>query len=120
MARNDVQKQLKRACELARKHGAENVTVLVNMVGGQGTNAIGFLTTAQDWATYDQFTSRSRGLLAATKTAFDLGRQIRADRPRPSAATCVLRRLRSLAPRKARMPGVVEPENSSRPATQAG
>jgi hypothetical protein len=54
VAWDDVQKRLKRASELARKHGAENVTVLVNMVGGQGTNAIGFLTTAQDWATYDQ------------------------------------------------------------------
>jgi hypothetical protein len=36
VAWGDVQKQLKRACELARKHGAENVTVLVNMVGGEG------------------------------------------------------------------------------------
>jgi len=52
VAWDKVQKQLKRASELARKHGAENVTVLVNMVGGPGTNAIGFLTTAQDWATY--------------------------------------------------------------------
>src|SRR5262245_1509204 len=51
---DDVQKQLKRASELARKHGAENVTVLINMVGGQGTNAIGFLTTAEDWAKYGQ------------------------------------------------------------------
>lgn len=51
---DDLQKQLKRASELARKHGAENVTVLVNMVGGQGTNAIGFLSTAQDWTTYGQ------------------------------------------------------------------
>lgn len=49
---DDIQKQLKRASGLARKHGAENVTVLVNMVGGPGTNSIGFLTTAQDWATY--------------------------------------------------------------------
>ena len=47
-----VQKQLKRASKLSSKHGAENVTVLVTMVGGPGTNAIGFLTTAQDWATY--------------------------------------------------------------------
>jgi sugar phosphate isomerase/epimerase len=52
VAWDDVQKQLKRASDLARKHGAENVTVLVTMVGGQGTNAVGFLTTAQDWATY--------------------------------------------------------------------
>ncbi len=52
VAWDDVQKQLKRASELARKHGAQNVTVLVTMVGGQGTNAVGFLTTAEDWATY--------------------------------------------------------------------
>lgn len=49
---DDVEKQLKRATGLARKHGAENVTALVNMIGGQGTNAIGLMTTAQDWATY--------------------------------------------------------------------
>ncbi|OBH54765.1 hypothetical protein [Mycobacterium sp. E2479] len=54
VAWDDVQKQLKRASELARKHGAENVTVLVTMVGGQGTNAVGFLTTAEDWAAYGQ------------------------------------------------------------------
>jgi hypothetical protein len=52
VAWDDVQKQLKRASKLASKHGAENVTVLVTMVGGPGTNAIGFLTTAPDWATY--------------------------------------------------------------------
>ena len=27
--------QIKKACDLARKHGAENVTVLVTMIGGQ-------------------------------------------------------------------------------------
>ncbi|OBH62257.1 hypothetical protein [Mycobacterium sp. E2479] len=54
VAWDDVQKQLKRASELARKHGAENVTVLVTMVGGQGTNAVGFLTTAEDWTRYGQ------------------------------------------------------------------
>lgn len=54
VAWDDIQKQLKRASGLARKHGAENVTVLVNKVGGQGTNSIGFLTTAKDWATYGQ------------------------------------------------------------------
>jgi tripartite-type tricarboxylate transporter receptor subunit TctC len=51
---DDVQKQLKRATQLASKHGAENVTVMVNMIGGQGTNAIGVLMTAQDWAAYGQ------------------------------------------------------------------
>ena len=32
---DDVQKQLKKACDLARKHGAENVTVFVTMIGGR-------------------------------------------------------------------------------------
>ena len=49
---DDVQKQLKRGTALLSKHGAENVTVLVTMVGGQGTNAIGMLATAEDWAGY--------------------------------------------------------------------
>ena len=49
---DDIQKELKRAGALARKHGAENVTALVTMIGGQGTNSIVFLSTAQDWATY--------------------------------------------------------------------
>ncbi|OBH49002.1 hypothetical protein [Mycobacterium sp. E2479] len=54
VAWDDVQKQLKRASELARKHGAENVTVLVTMVGGPATNAIGLLSTAEDWTRYGQ------------------------------------------------------------------
>ena len=54
VAWDDVQKQLKRASALASKHGAENVTVMANMVGGQGTNAIVVLMTAQDWVTYGQ------------------------------------------------------------------
>ena len=37
----DVQKQLKKACDLARKHGAEDVTVMVTMIGGRATNTIG-------------------------------------------------------------------------------
>jgi sugar phosphate isomerase/epimerase len=50
----DVQKQLKKACDLARKHGAENVTVLATIVGGPATNTIGVLSTAEDWARYGQ------------------------------------------------------------------
>lgn len=52
VAWDEVHKQLKRASELARKHGAQNVTVMANVVGGQGTNTIGFMSTAQDWAAY--------------------------------------------------------------------
>ena len=49
---DDVQKQLKKGCDLARKHGAENVTVLVTMIGGPATNTIGVLSTAEDWTRY--------------------------------------------------------------------
>jgi multidrug efflux pump subunit AcrB len=51
---DDVQKQLKKANEIARKHGAENVTTLVTMVGGDATNTIGILSTAEDWAKFGQ------------------------------------------------------------------
>jgi sugar phosphate isomerase/epimerase len=51
---DDVQKQLKKACDLARKHGAENVTVLATMIGGAATNTIGLLSTAEDWARFGQ------------------------------------------------------------------
>jgi hypothetical protein len=48
----DVQKQIKKACDLARKHGAENVTVLTTMIGGQATNTIVVLSSTEDWAKY--------------------------------------------------------------------
>jgi sugar phosphate isomerase/epimerase len=51
---DDVQKLIKKSCDLARKHGAENVTVLVTMIGGAGTNTIGILSTAEDWARFGQ------------------------------------------------------------------
>jgi sugar phosphate isomerase/epimerase len=51
---DEVQTQLKKACDLARKHGAENVTVLVTMIGGQETNTIGVLSSVEDWAKYGQ------------------------------------------------------------------
>src|ERR1700740_1991986 len=51
---DEVQKQLKKACDLARKHGADNVTVLATMIGGAATNSIGILSTAEDWARFGQ------------------------------------------------------------------
>ena len=50
----ELQKQLKNGCDLARKHGAENVTVLVTMIGGPATNTVGVLSTAEDWTRYGQ------------------------------------------------------------------
>jgi sugar phosphate isomerase/epimerase len=46
----DVEKQIKKACDLARKHGAENVTLLVTMSGGPATNTIGVRSSDEDWA----------------------------------------------------------------------
>jgi sugar phosphate isomerase/epimerase len=51
---DDLHKQLKKACDLARKHGAENVTVLATMIGGEATNTIGLLSTAEDWGRFGQ------------------------------------------------------------------
>ena len=49
-----MQKQIKKACDLARKHGAENVTTLVTMVGGDATNTLAILSSAEDWSRYGQ------------------------------------------------------------------
>jgi sugar phosphate isomerase/epimerase len=51
---DEVQKQIKKACELASKHGAENVTVMATMIGGAATNSIVLLSTAEDWAKFGQ------------------------------------------------------------------
>jgi len=51
---DEVQKQLKKACDLARKHGAENVTVLATMIGGAATNSIVLLSTTEDWTKFGQ------------------------------------------------------------------
>jgi len=52
VAWDDLQKQLKKACDLSRKHGAENVTALVTMLGGDATNTIGVLSSAEDWTKF--------------------------------------------------------------------
>ena len=52
VAWDDVQKQLKK-CDLAR-HGAENVTVLATMMGGEATNTICLLSSVEDWAKFGQ------------------------------------------------------------------
>ena len=62
---DEVQKQLKTTCDLARKHGAENVTVLVTMIGGPATNTIGVLSTTEDWAKYGKV---QQALLNDSKT----------------------------------------------------
>ena len=48
----DIQKQLKKGSDLARKHGAENVTTMVNMAGGTTTGTVSILSTSADWTSY--------------------------------------------------------------------
>jgi hypothetical protein len=51
---DDLQKQLKKAIAIVKKHGAENVTLLVTVIGGQQTNALTMLTTAENWTRFGQ------------------------------------------------------------------
>jgi hypothetical protein len=43
----DVQKLTMKACDLARKHGAEEVTVQVTVLGGPASNTIGVLASGE-------------------------------------------------------------------------
>ena len=49
-----LQKQLKKAIEIVKKHGGENVTLLVTVIGGQQTNALTMLVTAENWTRFGQ------------------------------------------------------------------
>jgi hypothetical protein len=51
----DTQKQIKKGADLSRKHGAENVTMLVGMAAGPATGTLTFLTTSADWTSYGKF-----------------------------------------------------------------
>jgi hypothetical protein len=44
----EIQKAIREACDLATKHGAENVTVL-SMVTGAPANTISVMSTVKDW-----------------------------------------------------------------------
>jgi multidrug efflux pump subunit AcrB len=48
----DMAKQLKKANEVVKKHGAENVTVMVGMAAGPNTGDVTVLATSPDWASY--------------------------------------------------------------------
>ena len=51
---DELQKQLKKAIEIVKKHGGENVTLLVTVIGGQQTNALTMLVTAENWTKFGQ------------------------------------------------------------------
>jgi hypothetical protein len=48
----EIQKQIKKGADLARKHGAENVTTLVGMAAGTATGTLTILATSGDWTSY--------------------------------------------------------------------
>ena len=51
---DDLQKLLKRMKELVVKKGAENVTLLVTIIGGEATHQLVFLASSQNWSKYGQ------------------------------------------------------------------
>ena len=51
---DDLQKLLKRIKEMIVKKGGENVTVLVTVIGGEATNQLVFLASAENWSKYGQ------------------------------------------------------------------
>jgi hypothetical protein len=51
---DELQKQLKKAIQIVKKHGGENVTLLVTVIGGQQTNALTLLVTAENWTKFGQ------------------------------------------------------------------
>jgi len=50
----DAQKSIKKGNDLARKHGAENVTTMVAMAAGEATGTVTILSTSADWTKYGQ------------------------------------------------------------------
>jgi hypothetical protein len=51
---DELQKQLKKGIEIVKKHGGENVTLLATVIGGQQTNALTMLVTAENWTRFGQ------------------------------------------------------------------
>ena len=51
----DIQKHIKKGADLARKHGAENVTTLAGMAAGTATGTLTILATSADWTSYGKF-----------------------------------------------------------------
>ena len=72
----ELQKQLKKAIPIVKKHGGENVTLLVTVIGGQQTNA---LDHAQHRRELDQVRPDPRGGVRRPQDAGADGR-IREDR----------------------------------------
>ena len=57
---DELQKQLKKAITIVKKHGGENVTLLVTVIGGQQTNSLTMLVTAESWTKIGRASCRER------------------------------------------------------------
>jgi hypothetical protein len=51
---DELQKVLKRIRDLVVKKGAENVTLLVTMIGGEATNQLVFLASSETWSKFGE------------------------------------------------------------------
>ncbi|WP_297825520.1 hypothetical protein [Mycobacterium sp.] len=51
---DELQKQLKKAIAIVEEHGGENATLLVTVIGGQQTNTLTMLVTAENWTKFGQ------------------------------------------------------------------
>jgi len=51
---DELQKLLKKGKAIIEKHGGENVTLLVTLIGGQQTNDLTMLITAESWTKFGQ------------------------------------------------------------------
>jgi len=51
----DIQKPIKTATDLCRKHGAENVTTMTAVAAGTATGALTMVYTHADWPSYGKF-----------------------------------------------------------------
>jgi hypothetical protein len=74
----DIREQLKKAADLARKHGAENVTTMFGLAAGPFTGTISMVATCADWTSY----GKHQDAVAADPEM----RALRADRNSPVAS----------------------------------
>ena len=116
----DTKKHLKKGCDLARKHGAENVTALVGIAAGTATGTVILVYSCADWATYGTY---QNAMMADPETAARDGRSERSDRqlghvPQPDDPGHVTR-LQTLPDRKRPMTtsSLYENPNSKRKTT---
>jgi len=73
----DTKKHLKKGCDLARKHGAENVTALVGIAAGTATGTVILVYSCADWASYGKY---QNAMMADPRDGDPDGRSERSDR----------------------------------------